>query len=50
MDDVQIRGMGARGRKFVEENYEQHKIAKMMKDLYQWLLVGNKKPKFVYTL
>lgn len=50
MDDTEIREMGARGRQLMEEKYEQHKVAGMMRDLYHWLLIGNAKPEFVYTL
>lgn len=50
MNDTEIREMGARGRQLMEEKYEQHKIAGMMRDLYNWLLTGNTKPEFVYTL
>ncbi len=49
-DDSEIREMGARGRQLMEEKYEQHKVAGMMRDLYHWLLTGNTKPEFVYTL
>ena len=50
MDDSEIRAMGARGRQLMEVKYEQHKFAGMMRDLYIWLLTGNTKPEFVYTL
>tara|TARA_B110000503_G_C7086173_1_gene387387 strand:+ start:194 stop:1348 length:1155 start_codon:yes stop_codon:yes gene_type:complete len=50
MDDSEIREMGSRGRQLVEEKYEQHKVAGMMRDLYHWLLTENSKPEFVYTL
>lgn len=49
MDDTEIREMGARGRRLMEEKYEQHKVAVMMRDLYHWLLTENNKPEFVYT-
>jgi len=50
MDDSEIRAMGVRGRQLVEEKYEQHKVASMMRDLYLWLSTENNKPEFVYTL
>ena len=50
MDYSQIREMGIRGRQLVEEKYEQHKVAGMMRDLYFWLLTGKSKPEFIYTL
>lgn len=49
-DDSELRTMGVRGRQLVEEKYEQHKVAVMMRDLYHWLLTGNTKPEFVCTL
>ena len=49
MDNKQIREMGNRGRLLVSERYSQLKIARMMQELYRWLLTGNNKPKFVYT-
>lgn len=42
--------MGARGRKLMEEEYEQHKVAGMMNDLYKWVVGECAKPDFVYTL
>ena len=50
MDDKEIHEMGTRGRQLVAERYTQFKIARMMKELYRWLLTANNKPKFVYTL
>lgn len=50
IEDAEIREMGVRGRQLMKEKYEQHKVAGMMRDLYHWLLVGNTKPDFVYTL
>ena len=50
--DAELRAMGANGRKLMEEKYEQHKVATMMKQLYEWIVVDNmdrgKKPEFVY--
>lgn len=50
--DAELRTMGANGRKLMEEKYEQHKVATMMKQLYEWIVVDNmdrgKKPEFVY--
>lgn len=44
--------MGRNGRKLMEEKYEQHKVAAMMKQLYEWIVVDkltiDKKPEFVY--
>ena len=51
--DAELRAMGAKGRKLMEEKYEQHKVATMMKQLYEWIVVDKmseeKKPNFVYT-
>lgn len=51
--DAELRAMGANGRKLMEEKYEQHKVATMMKQLYEWIVVDKmseeKKPNFVYT-
>lgn len=46
--DAELRAMGANGRKLMEEKYEQHKVAAMMSELYEWILNGGEKPKFVY--
>ncbi|MCM1233520.1 MAG: glycosyltransferase [Ruminococcus flavefaciens] len=48
IDDIELRTMGINGRKLIEEKYEQHKVAKMMLELYQWVINDGEKPKFVY--
>ena len=48
--DDDILAMGIRGRSLMEEKYEQHKVAQMMVDLYNWILGKGAKPKFVYEL
>lgn len=44
--------MGRNGRNLMERKYEQHKVAAMMKRLYEWIVEDgmdmNKKPEFVY--
>lgn len=45
----EIKAMGERGRKLIEEKYEQQKVAQMMVSLYQWLMGYLSKPDFVYT-
>ena len=44
--------MGRNGRKLMEDKYEQHKAAAMMKRLYEWIVTDkmtkDKKPEFVY--
>ena len=47
-DDILV--MGIRGRSLMEKKYEQHKVAQMMVDLYDWILGKGAKPKFVYEL
>ena len=49
--DTELLEMGGNGRKLMERNYEQHMVASMMKQLYEWI-VNDKlsietKPKFV---
>lgn len=50
--DDELLAMGRNGRKLMEEKYEQHKVAAMMKHLYEWIVEENmdeaKKPAFVY--
>ena len=36
--------------KQMEEKYEQHKFAGMMRDLYRWLLTENNKSEYVHSL
>ena len=43
-----ILAMGVRGRGLMEEKYEQHKVAQMMVNLYNWILGKGAKPEFVY--
>lgn len=50
MSEADAVAMGARGRKLMEEKYEQHKVAGMMNDLYRWVVGKCAKPDFVYTL
>lgn len=46
--DAELRAMGAKGRKLIEEKYEQHKVARMMVEMYKWINGEGQKPKFVY--
>ena len=46
--DAELRTMGINGRKLIEEKYEQHKVARMMVELYKWINGEGQKPKFVY--
>lgn len=50
--EQQLASMGANGRKLMEEEYEQHKVAAMMLRLYEWVNNGCKeegRPEFVVT-
>ena len=46
--DAELRTMGINGRKLIEEKYEQHKVARMMVELYKWIKGEGLKPEFVY--
>lgn len=48
LPETEIIQMGKNGRMLVEDKYEQHKVAAMMKQLYEWILNGGEKPEFVY--
>ena len=51
-NNEELLEMGQNGRKLMEEKYEQHKVASMMKRLYEWIvidkMVKDKRPEFVY--
>lgn len=51
--DAELREMGKNGRLLMEEKYEQHIVAGMMKRLYEWIYIGKMdsslKPKYVYV-
>ena len=51
MSDEDLHSMGRNGRRLMEEKYEQHKVAAMMQQLYDWIGNGMKteqKPDFVF--
>ena len=51
LSDDQLCEMGRNGRRLMEEKYEQHKVAVMMQQLYDWIGNGMKadlKPDFVF--
>lgn len=51
MSDEDLHSMGRNGRRLMEEKYEQHKVAAMMQQLYDWIGKGMKteqKPDFVF--
>lgn len=39
--DEELLRKGRHGRRLMEEKYEQHKVAEMMKRLYEWILIKN---------
>jgi glycosyltransferase involved in cell wall biosynthesis len=45
-----LREMGQRGRDFVQNSLSWESVATQMKVLYQWMLNGENKPDFVYSL
>lgn len=49
--DAELLEMGKNGRRLMEEKYEQHKVAAMMKGLYEWIVKDrmniDTKPEFV---
>ncbi len=40
--------MGENGKKLIKENYSMEVVTKKMIELYEWILNGREKPKFVY--
>ena len=52
LSNDELLEMGRNGRKLMEEKYEQHKVASMMKRLYEWIVIDkmekDKRPEFVY--
>ena len=47
--DGQLLEKGQNGNRLIERKYEQHKVAEMMKHLYEWIVNGGVKPDFVYV-
>ena len=54
LSEHELWEMGRNGRQLMEEKYEQHKVAGMMKRLYEWIVTegmdSNEKPDFVYEM
>ena len=51
MSNEDLHSMGRNGRRLMEEKYEQHKVAAMMQQLYDWIGNGmntEQKPDFVF--
>jgi len=45
----ELRAMGERGRRLVEERFSWPKIARQMKAVYEWVLGGGPRPEWVLT-
>ena len=48
LPEDKIRCMGDNGKKLIQEKYQDTQVAKMMIQLYDWLITGSGKPQFVY--
>ena len=48
MSADELDDMGERGKKMVKQRFAADHVAKMMEELYIWLLNGGEKPAFVY--
>ena len=48
LPDEEIRTMGENGKRLVQEKYQDTQVARMMQQLYDWILTGGAKPEFVY--
>ena len=48
LPDDEICRMGENGKNLVRHKYQDTQVALMMKQLYEWILDGGKKPKFIY--
>ncbi len=44
----QLLAMGEKGRQLVQEKYTAQQVAHQMQDLYEWIVNGGVKPKFIY--
>lgn len=42
------KAMGERGRKLMEEKYSIEAVARQMKELYEWIITGDNKPKCIF--
>lgn len=47
LSDNQLLEKGKNGRKLIEEKYEQHKVAGMMKRLYEWIVEDKMNPELM---
>lgn len=48
LSDIELKVMGAKGRKLVEDNFTWEESAKKMILLYEWLIGKKEKPNFVF--
>lgn len=49
LSSEEISAMGENGKRLVREKYQDIQVAKMMKQLYEWVCYGGNKPDFVYV-
>ena len=49
LSSEEISVMGENGRRLVREKYQDIQVAKMMKQLYEWVIYDGTKPDFVYV-
>ena len=47
--DRNLLEMGSNGHRLIREKYEQHRVAAMMKEFYEWVANGGRQPEFVMT-
>ena len=47
LPDSELKDMGLRGQKLVEERYSFSRLSEELKSLYQWLITGGEPPPFV---
>ncbi len=47
LNDDQLLRKGRNGRELIEKKYDQHKVARMMMELYEWCIFNGERPAFV---
>ena len=48
LPEDEIQRMGENGKRLVQEKYQDMQVARMMQQLYDWILAKGTKPEFVY--
>lgn len=48
LPEDEIQRMGENGKRLVQEKYQDTQVARMMQQLYDWILAKGTKPEFVY--